>query len=325
MTTKLRLVIVVCTLVAATSSCAVDRDSRKESVKDLAAVGAVVPVVKVLPELAEPEDVARRAGGIVGVVAGKELLLITPAEVSQAFRESPGRADLLAESEERIGVHLNTAKGEMLVVSGQVADDVVSAEDIGPARADAVFKKAMNAMVSRKLLDTGVVPDGYVRTGRVMQGETKRTEKPITRVKEYFFEVPRTVTGIEVFGSSVTVSVHRSGRIASVRTVGPVVTPTTDYVKRIFSATSLSERARKDNPESEVVPIGLRYMAMSGTTEAEPLLRPREAFLVTPVTEIEGRKIRGRSHYVFYAIDDEHEPTLVWPRPTPEAKGDPRK
>jgi hypothetical protein len=324
MVRKLSLVIVVFALVAAINSWA-QGGSGEEPVKDLAAVGAVVPVVKVRYERAEPEEQARRAGGIAAVVAGKEVPPITSAEMSQAFTKSPGRADFLAESVERISVRLDTAKGEMLVISGQVADDFVSTEDVGPARAHAVFEKAMDAMVSRKLLDPQGIAVGNARTGRVMQGETKRGEKPITHVKEYFFEVPRTVAGIEVFESSVTVSVHRSGRIASVRTVGPVVTPTTDRVKRVFSAASLSERARKDNPGAEVVPMGLRYVATPEVSGTEPLLRPREAFRVTPVTEIEGQKVHGRSHYVFYAIDNEREPAFVWPRPNPEAKGDPRK
>jgi len=322
MVRKSSLVVVVCALAAAANSWAAEGGSAKEPDKDLTAVGAVVPVVKVRSERAEPEDLARRAGGIAAVVAGKELPSINAAELSQAFTKSPGRADLLAESEDRIGMHFDTAKGEMLVVSGQVADDFTSTEDVGPARAHAVFEKAMDAMVSRKLVDPGGVAVGNARTGRVMQGETKRGEKPITRVKEYFFEVPRTVAGVEVFGSSVTVSVHRSGRIASVRTVGPVVTQTADRVKRLFSAASLYERARKDNPGAEVVPMGLRYVAMPEASEAEPLLRPREAFRVTPVTEVEGRKLHGRSHYVFYAIDNDREPALVWPKPNPEAKGD---
>jgi hypothetical protein len=189
--------------------------------------------------------------------------------VSQALTKSPGRADLLAESVDRISVRFDDARGEMLVISGQVADDFVSAEDVGSARAQAVFEKALNAMVSQNLLDPEGVAVRNARTGRVMQGETKPGEKSITRVKEYFFEVPRTVAGVEVFGSSITVSVHRSGRIASVRSVGPVVTPTAERVKRLFSAESLSERARKDNPGAEVVPIGLRYVAMpeaSGAT-----------------------------------------------------------
>lgn len=322
---KSSLVIVVCALVTATNSWAVESSPGKEPIKDLAAVGAVVPVVKMQPERAEPEELTRRASGIAALVAGKELPSITSADVSQAFTKSPGRADLLAESEERISVHLDTAKGEMLVVSGKVADDFSSAEDVGPAGSRAVVEKAMNAMVSRKLVDPGGAAVGNVRTGRVMQGEAKRGEKPSTRVKEYFFEMPRTVAGVEVFGSSITVSVHRSGRIASLRTVGPVMAPTTDSVKRLFSPASLDERARKDNPGAEVVPMGLRYVVPPGTSEAEPLLRPREAFRVTPVTEVEGRQLHGRSHYVFYAIDNDREPPLVWPRPNPEAKGDLRK
>ncbi len=325
MAKKSALVIVLCALVAATNSWGQGASSQEPS-KNFSSVGASVPVVKVRPQRAEPEEVARRAGGIAAVVAGKELPSISSAEVSRAFAKSPGRADLMPESAERISVLLDTAKGEVLVIDGQVADDFYSREDVGPERAHAVFEKAMSEMASQKLIDPEGVAVGNAKTGRVMQGETKRgDEKPITRVKEYFFEVPRTVDGIEVFGSTVTVSVHRSGRIASVRTVGPVVTPTPERVKRLYSAESLSERARKDNPGAEVVAMGLRYVASPEASGAEPLLRPREAFKVTPVTEIEGRKLNGRSHYVFYAIDNEREPPIVWPRPNPEAKGDPDK
>jgi hypothetical protein len=233
MTKKVSLVIVVFALVAATNSWA-QRGSGEEQSEDLRRVGAVLSVVKARPERVEPEEVARRTGGIAAVVAGKELPSITSAEVSQAFTKSPGRADLLAESVDRISVRFDDARGEMLVISGQVADDFVSAEDVGSARAQAVFEKALNAMVSQNLLDPEGVAVRNARTGRVMQGETKPGEKSITRVKEYFFEVPRTVAGVEVFGSSITVSVHRSGRIASVRSVGPVVTPTAERVKRLF-------------------------------------------------------------------------------------------
>ena len=152
MTKKVSLVIVVFALVAATNSWA-QGGSGEEQSKDLRTVGAVLPVVRVRPERVEPEEVARRTGGIAAVVAGKELPSITSAEVSQAFTKSPGRADLLAESVDRISVRFDAARGEMLVISGQVADDFVSAEDVGPARAQAVFEKALNAMVSQNLLD----------------------------------------------------------------------------------------------------------------------------------------------------------------------------
>lgn len=51
------------------------------------------------------------------------------------------------------------------------------------------------------------------------------------------------------------------------RTLGPVVTPTTDRVKRLFAAESLYERARKDNPGAEVSPMGLRYVAVPEARE----------------------------------------------------------
>lgn len=319
------LVIVVGIVFAAATSWAAERGPATTAGKDLAAVGAVISVVKVRPERAEPEAVARKAGSIAAVVAGRELPLVSPAEVSHAFRKSPGRADFLAESEEHIGVHLDTAQGELLVVSGQVADDYFSKEDVGPGRAHAVFEKAIEAMLSKKLIDPADLGVGKARNGRVMQGETKRGEQQVTRVKEYFFEVPRAVAGVEVFRSYVTVSVHRSGRIASIRTLGPEVTPTTEYVKRAISAAALFERAHKDNPRAEVTPLGLRYVAPPGLSEAEPLLRPREAFKVTPIAEVEGRKVLGRSHYAFYAIDNAREPVLIWPKPNPQAKGDLRK
>jgi len=324
MTKKTSLVIVVFALLVASNSWTQGIPGGEQS-KNLSNVGAVLPVVKIRPERVEPEEVARRTGGIAAVVAGKDLPSISSAEVSQAFVKSPGRADLFAESVDRISVRFDAQRGEMFVVSGQVADDFTSSEDVGATRAQSVFEKALDAMISEKLLDPEGVAVQNARSGRLMQGETKRDEKPITRVKEYFFEVPRTVAGVEVFGSKVTVSVHRSGRIASVRTVGPLVTPTADRVKRLFSAEKLSERARNDNPGSKVVPIGLRYFAMPEARKESALLRPREGFFITPLAEVEGRQVQGRSHYFFYAIDNEREPAIVWPRPNPQAKGDPRK
>jgi hypothetical protein len=165
-----------------------------------------------------------------------------------------------------------------------------------------------------------------VRAHRLMQGEQAVGQAAVTRVKEYFFEMPATVGGIEVFGAATTVAVHRSGQLASIRSVGPAVgpSPTREMVTRLLPTEALGKRAAAEHPGATVVPLGLRY-PWQATSDLALAARPREAFQVIPTTVVDGQKIKGRAHFVFYSVENERIAPMVWPQPNPGATGDERK
>lgn len=322
-TTYCLFAVTLATVIAA--GCATAPTPKPEPREDLSVPGATLFVAQLRPEPATPEALSVRASGIAAVTAGGEAPIVAPEDVLRAFSATPNRADLLVESAGHMSVHIDTVHSDLLVVNGVVADDAISSTDIGPARARSVFEETVKLLVSRQLVDPNGLAIDRARTGRVMQAENRRGGETNTRVKEYLFEVPRVVSQVEVFGANVTVAVHRSGRIASIRTVGPAASRTNASFKRTLSASSLTERARQENPGSEVVPLGLRYAWSAVRSDATVELPPREAFRVVPVTVVEDRTMHGRAHFVFYAVDDEKAPPIVWPRPNPEATGDARK
>jgi len=297
------------------------QDSRAE----LSAVGATLTEVQFYSEPTAAAVVAARARGLASVLTGADVQTVTPEAVSRAFSITPGRADILIESAERVRILINSVRNELLAVNGVVADDVTSEADVGAERAHVIFDEALKALASRKLAEYEGVDLGKVRIGRMMQAETPPGGKAVPRVKEYLFEVPRSVAGVEVFGASVTIAVHRSGKIASIRVLGPEVSRSSETFKRAISASALIERVRRDNPGGEVTPLGLRYPWKAALADLSVAVRPRETFHVVPVVVVEGRTIHGRSHYEFYPVDNEQGPPIIWPKPNPEAKGDPRK
>lgn len=298
---------------------------RTEDPSALSVPGAVLHLAHFRAESVTSQALSTRASGIASVLANAEVPYLATDVVSRALAVTPGRADFLMESSERIRVLIDPAQSGLLAVHGAVADDFASEVDVGTARAQTLFHDTLKALVSRHLVEPDGLALGRVRSGRVMQAETPRGGQSKPRIKEYFFEVPRVVGDVEVFGASLTISVHRSGRIASIRTEGPSAVSDKETFKREISAASLTERARHDNPRAEIVPLGLRYPWKAASDDTRLISRPREAFRVVPVTEVEGRKIHGRSHYVFYALDNDKEPPIVWPKPNPTATGDARK
>jgi len=304
---------------------AIASGAAQESQNELSAVGATLVEAQFYSEPATTAALAARAGAVASVLTGVEAPTVAPEVVSRAFSITPGRADILIESAGRVRVLMNLAQSEFLAVNGVVADDFTSDVDVGGERARVIFDEAMKALASRKLAEYQGVDLGKVRVQRMMQAETPPGGKAVPRVKEYFFEVPRAVAGVEVFGASVTIAVHRSGRIASIRMLGPEVSRSSETFKRVIPASALIERVRRDNPGGEVTPLGLRYPWKAALANTEVAVKPRETFRVAPVGNAEGRTIHGRSHYVFYAVDNDQEPPIIWPKPNPEATGDSRK
>jgi len=289
-------------------------------------VGATLPVADFRADVPGREALGQRASAIATLMQGATVTAVAAEKTPVQDDGKPlERGEFFVESPKRIAISFDARRNELLAVQGAVADDYLSTADVGPKEARAVFERTIGALESAKLVQPeGLEPD-TAHTGRRMQAEMGPDRKELKRVKAYFFEVPRTIDGIEVFGSSTTVSVHRTGEIESIRSIGPGALRTHETLKRRISPQSLSSRARKENPRAEVSRVGLRYPWAAVPEDAALASRPRETFRVVPITTLDGRRIEGRSYYVFYAVDDKKLAPIIWPKPNPQATGDMRK
>ena len=286
-------------------------------------VGAILPVAEFRKDESGRDALGQRAARIATLIEGAEVRAVagekTPAN------DSAAPAEFFVESAKRTSIRFDSQRNELLAVQGAIADDYTSTADVGTKEAHAVFERTIGTLTSAKLVQPEGLDLGTVRTGRLMQGEMGTDRQAVKRVKAYFFEVPRTINGIEVFGSSMTISVHRSGEIESIRSVGPGALRTKETLRRRLSVEFLSNRARKENPGAEVLHLGLRYPWNAVRADVALASRPRETFRVVPITTVDGRRVEGRSYYVFYAVDDKKLQPIIWPRPNPQATGDTSK
>lgn len=245
--------------------------------------------------------------------------LASDADVAAMAMASTVASDRL----ERIKVIVDNDRRDLLAINGAVADDFRSRWDVGPERARSIFESTIQSLSSNNLVAKEGLALDAVRTHRLMQGERAFGKPAVTRVKEYLFEIPHAVGGIEIFGASTRLAVHRSGQLASIRTTGPsaTVSPTRAMVTRLVSTEALTQRASLEHPNAKIVPVGLRY-PWQATSDAALAARPREVFQVIPTTQVDGHSVNGRAHFIFYSVEDERMAPLVWPEPNPSATGD---
>jgi hypothetical protein len=323
------LIVIIAALAAMGAACKTTAPAPKPPAPaespDLSSRGTTLRVVQLEPEPWTARDVAARASGIASVLEGKDVRAVGAEAVEKVLAANPAQAELLVESARQIRVHADRETSGLLAVQGVVADDYVSKGELDASKARGVFDRTIAELASRHLVGLEGLGLDKLRTGRVMQADVARGGRPTPRVKEYLFEVPRALNGIEVFGATVTISVHRNGAIASIRTLGLSPAPLPGTFTRQVPRTALLERAKRDNPGAEVVPLGLRYVPSSITGESAREVRPREAFRVFPIAEVDGRQVHGRGHWVFYPVDEEGARPVVWPRPEPGATGDLQK
>jgi hypothetical protein len=289
-------------------------------------VGATLPVADFRVDALGRDALGQRASRIATLMQGATVTAVSAEKAPVQDDGKPvERGEFFVESSKRIAISFDAQRNELLAVQGAVADDYLSGTDVGPKEARAVFERTIGALESAKLVQPEGLELDTVHTGRRMQGEMGPDRKENKRIKAYFFEIPRAIAGIEVFGSSTTVSVHRTGEVESIRSIGPGALRTQETLKRRISPQSLLSRARKENPRAEVSRVGLRYPWTAAREDAALASRPRETFRVVPIATVDGQRIEGRSYYVFYAVDDKKLAPIVWPKPNPQATGDVRK
>lgn len=358
-----RHVLAAVALAALGASLSLDAGASAPAASAFAQIGASLPVAQFDNSAAAASRTWSRASGFASVLAGQDLraargkVQVPPAQ-AQFHVQSRGGAYYLVEGEraadervvshpgasdaevaaqaraaeaavdraERIRVLVDNDRRDLLAINGAVADDFSSTSDIGQAKAQAIFNAARESLVASHLIANDSLAMADLRAQRLMQGERLRGGPVTARVKEYLFEVPHAVGGIEVFGAATTVAVHRSGQIASIRTTGPVAAPAADRstVTRAVSAEALASRARSEHPNAKIESLGLRY-PWHATQDAALAARPHEAFLVTPLAQVEGRQLKGRVQYIFYSVEGGQAAPLIWPLATPAAEGDTRE
>jgi hypothetical protein len=234
----------------------------------------------------------------------------------------------------RIKMKYHPENSEIQVGNSDVTSDVSSLSDVGEPAARAVFVDAFNSLVTSGEIDSTGLDPGTARLSKVMQGEGQSGQAPVERIKEYRYFIPRRVNGIEVANSGVRISVHRSGKIASIATYGASVVSTAQGGAEVpgpggytFTPTiaqaALAARAANDSPNSTVKSLGPMYFLPEGSADA--VVEPTELFFVTPTVVIEGKTIHGRAHVLSYSVRDASLAAVVWPRPAVNAKGDPGK
>jgi hypothetical protein len=197
-------------------------------------------------------------------------------------------------------------------INGRVTRDTSEgALDVGRAGAQRRFEATMAELVSKG----AVRPDDYdlrdVRFGAVRAGYG-RSDVGAQRewTKEYRFAVPRKIDGVEVYDAGVTVSVHRTGALASISVSGPVVerasrVPAPHHVQ----PAALDARFLAEFPGRTITFSGIRYVHL-----ADGLVKPRQMYrFASMITGPDGVAKPSRAMNVSYSLEDAAAPRIEWP------------
>jgi hypothetical protein len=289
-------------------------------------------------EITLPERSAAEAAALAGSVAGVLThSVIAPSSVvglERALTRSPHAASARLVDLSRITIGHHQRVDSVWAIDEEVAHDVATETDVGVDAAATEFNRALAGLESARIVDSATLDVAGAHRSRVMQGQGNSQGMQTERVKEYVFFAPRTINGVPIGEAGVRVSVHRSGKIASIRVAGAVVAASPDssglaaptgqghLLDRTVPESELDARVRADNPDAAVTPLGLLYWLPGNVRSA--VVAPRQAYMVFPRVVIDGQTGPGRGHRALYAVDDATASPLLAPVPTPGGAGDPR-
>jgi hypothetical protein len=218
---------------------------------------------------------------------------------------------------------------DTLVVNRAVSTDRSDCEDVGEEGARAAFERAVEGLRAQGAPEAEGLDLTQVHVARLSQGAGKLGEPSTmrTRVQQYIFSAPRVVDDIVISDSSLSVGVHRSGALASIRSTGMLATPRADARRgtlrsRRTSSAELEERVQREFPGSEAHSLGLRYIGtLRAATDAEGVA-PHEVYLVFP--PLQGTEGRSRGVRVAYSVTDPGAPSIYLDKPSANDHGDRR-
>jgi hypothetical protein len=207
--------------------------------------------------------------------------------------------------------------------------------DVGPSGADRVFARVAQDLEAASLLSSAGL--GEVEITRTICGEGASDEAPRTWVKDYRYFVPAKLEGSSVQRGvrplGTTIAVHRSGALSAIRVHGlelvkksaqsPAL-PITGKARRAVDKHNLDEKVRLDFPRAKAFSLGVRYLV--DEAESSGLLTPREVYRIQGqgISEEEGEVVKPPPFWVAYNLSKPDEAPILWPKPNPDEKGDPR-
>lgn len=215
---------------------------------------------------------------------------------------------------------------ELLMINSIVADDHSEGIDIGEAAARRIFEDTVARLARDGMDDMKGLDLSRVKVSRLRQasGLAGRADTLRQSLKAYVFSAPRTVNGLEVLHSNVTIGVHRSGKLASIHSRGalPGVTPSDPALAspraRAQSAAEILQRAQVEFPDAHIQGLGLVY-ALDGQTSAAAV-EPREVFVVYP--RLGDGSSYGRGRAIAYSVTDPSAPVAYLDTQLKNDRGD---
>ncbi len=301
--------------------------------EEVAAVGTLLGAYRLSVPARSESEAAARAGTVARVLTHQNLEATSVAPLAVALRRTPLAASARLADHPHVAVGHHPRGDAVWAIDEDVAHDVTSEVDVGVDAATVEFHRIIGELEQAQIADGAVLDVAGAHVGHVMQGSGwSNGPQKAERIKEYVFSAPRRINGIEIANAGVRVSVHRSGKVASIRVEGPVVDELRDssgvsmpsgegyFITRSVSETELDARVHAENPDATIKPMGTIYWLPKG--HASATVEPRQAYWVFPRVEIAGHVGAGRGHRVLYAINDAHAAPLVAPVPQPGAPGD---
>lgn len=280
-------------------------------------------LVRLAPTQSALAEQAGRVGRALGLDSTSEQDLRAAIKGVSA---SASATSVHAQSNNLTVSHLGS-NNNLDVLDETVTGDTESTVDVGVDAAKKLFLTRFDALVSNGAIDSGGLKVAAAKLFPLMQGEGMTGQPSVERVKEYIYSVPRVLDGVEVFGSGVEVSIHRNGKVARVRSFGPIVSPQSPTPAYTFSqavpSTAADARVKAEYPDAEIKPIGLRYWLPEGA--AEQVLAPEYMYLVVRHTVVDGRDVSARGVYVAYSAQDAAAAPTVWPKTSSSTQKPTRK
>lgn len=234
---------------------------------------------------------------------------------------------------EAVSVSHESETDDLLLVNRAVANDHSIDSDIGESAARQIFEDTVAQLASEGTDDVSGLDLRKVKVSRLRQA-SMQTGKPETLrsgIKAYVFSAPRTVNEYPILNSDVTISVHRSGKLASIRSRG--VLPGAALVdargpvakSRVVGSDAILKRVRAEHPEADVHSFGLMYVVgTAADTSAGAAVEPREVVMVFDRSN-DGSGVRSRGKMVSYSVTDEAAPAVDLYSQLKDDLGDPRK